>query len=243
MGGLVTLSLADLGTGTFNTGTVFSLLNYAAGMWNNGLFTYHSTALTDNAFFRFLDKVWSIDYDATTQGDNVAGAASGNYVNISVADAYTNWIKDPDFAIPADRQGAYDDPDGDGASNLEEFAFGGHPNDPANKGLVFGIQADSSGADGAKQMILTLAVRNGVTFSIPASPEVPTVSDATVDGLNYTIQGSSDLTDWTAPVLPVPEVNPNLPELPQGYHYASFVLSDSDGLPTRGFLRAMVEMP
>jgi hypothetical protein len=212
-------------------------------MWNNGLFTYNSTALTDNAFFRFLDKVWSIDYDATTKGANVTGVASGNYVNISVADAYTNWIKSTDFAIPDEYQGPNDDPDGDGASNLQEFAFGGNPNDPANKGLIFGIQADRTGADGAKQMILTLAVRDGVTFSIPESPEIPTVSDVTVDGLNYTIQGSSDLTDWTAPVLPVPEVNPDLPELPKGYHYASFVLSGSDGLPGRGFLRAMVEMP
>jgi len=177
------------------------------------------------------------------KGANVTGAESGDYVNISVADAYTIWIKSPAFAIPADQQGPNDDPDGDGASNLDEFAFGGNPNDPTNKGLIFGIQTGSSGADGAKQMILTIAVRNGVTFSSPVIPESPAVSAATVDGLNYTIQGSSDLTDWTTPVTPVPVVNPGLPTLPQSYQYVSFVLSGSDGLPTRGFLRAMVERP
>jgi autotransporter-associated beta strand protein len=243
LGSSVTLNLSDLGTGNVATGTVFSLFNYSTGLWNNALFTYNSTDLTDDSTFNFLDKIWTIDYNATTKGVNVAGTESGNYVNISATDAYTLWIQTPGFAIPADKQGATADPDGDGANNLEEFAFGGIPNDPTNKGLVFGTQADPSGTGGTKQMILTIAVRNGVTFAIPASPDVSAVSDATVDGLNYTVQGSSDLTDWVAPVTPVPLVNPGLPTLPPDYHYASFVLGGSDGLPTQGFLRARVEMP
>ena len=243
LGSSVTLNLSDLGTGTFATGTVFSLFNYATGSWNNALFTYNSAALADDTPFNFLNRPWVIDYNATTKGVNVAGAESGNYINITATDAYTLWIQTPAFEIPADQQDPNDDPDGDGASNLEEFAFGGIPNDPTHRGLIFGIQADSSGAGGAKQMILTIAVRNSVSFSSPVSPAVAAVSDAMVDGLNYTILGSSDLTDWTMPVTPAPVVNPGLPTLPTGYQYVSFVLSGSDGLPARGFLRAMVERP
>jgi autotransporter-associated beta strand protein len=243
LGTSVTLNLSDLGTGMFATGTVFSLFNYATGSWNNALFTYNSAALADDTTFNFLNRPWSIDYNATTKGVNVAGTGSGNYVNITATDAYTLWIQTPAFAIPADQQDPNDDPDGDGASNLDEFAFGGIPNDPTHKGLIFGIQAASSGAGGAKQMILTIAVRNGVTFSSPVSPAAAAVSDAMVDGLNYTILGSSNLTDWTTPVIPAPVINPGLPTLPPGYQYVSFVLSGSDGLPTRGFLRAMVERP
>ena len=240
LGSLVTLALVDLGTGNFATGTVFSLINYGAGMWNNGLFTYASQVLADDSTFNFLNKIWIIDYNASGKGANVTGAESGNYVNITATDAYTLWIRTPAFAIPADQQGPADDPDGDGASNLEEFAFGGSPNDPTSKGLVFGSRADSSGDGSAKQMILTIAVRSGSTFATPGSPAV---SDAMVDGLNYTIQGSSDLTGWTSPVTSVPVVNPGLPTLPPGYEYVSFVLSGCNGLPSQGFLRAMVEMP
>ena len=243
LGGSVTLNLSDLGVGTFAPGTVFSLFNYSTGLWNSGLLTYNSTVLAEDSTFNFAGKTWTIDYDATAKGANVAAAQAGNYVNISIAgsaDAYTTWIQTPAFAIPAGLQGPNDDPDGDGATNLEEFAFGGIPNDPTKTGLVFGLQADSNDPGTAKEMILTIAVRNGVTFSTPGSPAV---SDATVDGLNYSIQGSTDLNNWTAVVTPVPLINPGLPALPTGYQYVSFSLNGSDGLPGKGFLRAKVVRP
>ena len=243
LGSQVALNLANLGSGTFAAGTVFSLFNYAAGLWNSGVLTYNSVALAEDSTFTFAGKTWTIDYDATTKGANVAGAQSGSYVNISTAaaaDPFTAWIQTPAFAIPADKQGPSDDPDGDGATNLEEFAFGGNPADSSTKGLVFGIQADSNDAGTAKEMILTIAVRNGVTFSTPGNPAV---SDATVDGLNYAIQGSTDLTNWTATVTPVQLINPGLPTLPAGYQYVSFSLNGSDGLPGKGFLRAQVVRP
>ena len=243
LGSQVALNLANLGSGTFAAGTVFSLFNYAAGLWNSGVLTYNSVALAEDSTFTFAGKTWTIDYDATTKGANVAGAQSGSYVNISTAaaaDPFTAWIQTPAFAIPADKQGPSDDPDGDGATNLEEFAFGGNPADSSTKGLVFGIQADSNDAGTAKEMILTIAVRNGVTFSTPGNPAV---SDATVDGLNYAIQGSADLVNWTATVTPVQLINPGLPTLPAGYQYVSFSLNGSDGLPGKGFLRAQVVRP
>ncbi|MEI6656682.1 MAG: autotransporter-associated beta strand repeat-containing protein, partial [Verrucomicrobiota bacterium] len=82
LGGTVTLSLTDLGVGTFASGTVFSLFNYSGG-WNNGIFTYNSSTLNDDSTFSFSGKAWTIDYNATTKGTNVAGTEAGHYVNIT----------------------------------------------------------------------------------------------------------------------------------------------------------------
>jgi hypothetical protein len=156
-----------------------------------------------------------------------------------VTDAYQNWI-DTFTSIPvADRDPA-DDPDGDGASNLEEFGFGGIPDDGSKRPLVFGLEADSSDGGTANEMILTAAVRTGAAFSTPGNPAV---SDATVDGLDYAIQGSTDLTTWSVVVTPVTTINPGLPTLPADYQYVSFSLNGSDGLPGKGFLRAQVTKP
>ena len=249
LNGTVTLNLTDIASikTAFTTGTIFSLINYT-GVWNSGLFTYNAVPLGDDTQFSFGDNVWQIDYNAATGGANFSGEYAGDtdsFVNITaisgtVATAYQTWIRSFVPAIPVADQDPGDDPDNDGATNLDEFAFGGIPNDASKKGLVFGLKADSTDPGTANEMILTLAVRTGVAFSTPGSPAQ---SDATVDGLNYAIQGSTDLTHWTGVVTPVATINPGLPTLPANYQYLSFSLNGSDGLPGKGFLRAQVTMP
>ena len=64
---------------------------------------------------------------------------------------------------------------------------------------------------------------------------------ASVDGVTYTIQGSTNLSDFTTTVLPVDPVVPGtLPPAGTGYSYRSFILDGSNGLPAKGFLRARV---
>ena len=249
LNGTVTLNLTDIAAidTAFTTGTIFSLINYT-GVWNSGLFTYNAVPLGDDTQFSFGGNVWQIDYNAATGGANFSGEYAGDtdsFVNITAvsgatATAYQTWIRGIIPAIPASDQDPGDDPDHDGATNLDEFAFGGIPNDASKKGLVFGLNADSSDAGTANEMILTLAVRTGVAFATPGSPAQ---SNAMVDGLNYAIQGSTDLTQWTVVVTPVATINPGLPTLPANYQYLSFSLNGSDGLPGKGFLRAQVTMP
>ena len=60
--------------------------------------------------------------------------------------------------------------------------------------------------------------------------------------MTYTIQGSSDLTLFTAPVTELlPALTPAQSGLPgitgSGWEYHSFILSGSEGLTGKGFLR------
>ena len=70
-------------------------------------------------------------------------------------------------------------------------------------------------------------------------------STSTVDGITYSIEGSTNLTSWTSPVTPGTPITTGLPPVsdPVNYEYRSFSLDGSNGLPSKGFLRAMVEMP
>ena len=102
----------------------------------------------------------------------------------------------------AKENGPGDDPDNDGLDNLGEFAFNGNPLNGADKGGIFHKIADSNDAGTEAELILTIAVRVG----IPAFSGSPSPS-ASVDGVTYRIQGSTDLTGfgaWVSPVDPVP---------------------------------------
>ena len=151
--------------------------------------------------------------------------------------AFEAWI---DTYFPGETSqaivGADADPDGDGGSNRFEFALGGIPNDPTSQPKIFPLALDGSDAGTAREMLLTIAVRSTApAFSGSPSPT------STVDGITYTIQGSTDLSAFTTGVtLVTPAVTPSLPTLPGGYQYRTFSLTGSDGLPSKGFLRVQV---
>jgi fibronectin-binding autotransporter adhesin len=131
-------------------------------------------------------------------------------------------VTDPAIVGPAA------DPDGDGRSNLIEFALGGDPSDSSDRGLMEVFSHNG-------EMHLTLAVLKGA----PVFAGSPAPS-STVDGITYRIEGSFDLSDYTAPVVPtapqvfaLPALEPN-----SEYEYRTFRL-DSSGT-NRGFLRVRV---
>jgi len=187
------------------------------------------------------------NYSPTLGSFKVTRATTGKkdvMLNWNLGTPFQLWMLEYDFsAYPGADTTETGDVDGDGASNLDEFAFAGNPADPKIKGLIYGFTADSS-ADGntTRELILTVAVRTGTTFS---SAGAPALSDATVDGIDYAIQGSTNLTTWTTAVTPVTQLAPpaGLPTIPAGYQYMSFSLNGSDGLAGRGFLRARVVQP
>jgi autotransporter-associated beta strand protein len=168
-------------------------------------------------------------------------------LNWNLGTPFQLWMLEFDFsAYPGADTTETGDADKDGVTNLNEFAFAGDPADPKNKGLVYGFTADSDAASDpttAKELILTVAVRAGAAFS--AAGAQGAVSTATVDGLDYAIQGSANLTSWDVAVTPVTQLTPpaGLPALPANYQYVSFSLNGSDGLAGKGFLRAQATQP
>jgi len=128
------------------------------------------------------------------------------------------------------------DKDGDGLSNIVEFALGGDPTSGSNNAKIYSLVADGDAdPDSTNELILTIAVRTG-TPGFTGTPS-PT---ATKDGATYTIKGSTDLGTFTTTVTPISPVITGLPAAPSGYEYRSFSLDGSNGMPTKGFLRVEI---
>jgi autotransporter-associated beta strand protein len=148
---------------------------------------------------------------------------------------------------PGKENGKADDPDGDGRNNLYEFAFNGDPLDGSDNGLIAGLVQDASAPAGS-ELTLVVAVRDGATFTGSGTPVVQS-NTTLVDGLTYTIQGTldlatipgSDVSHMGGPSDTAP-VATGLPDLTgTDWEYHTFKLDASEGLGSKGFLRAKVE--
>ena len=137
------------------------------------------------------------------------------------------------------------DPDGDGRNNKFEFAFNGDPLDGSDNGMVAGLVQDAS-APAGNELTLVVAVRDGAIFADAGSPVVQT---ATVGEVTYTIEGTLDLV--TIPGSDVSKIDgasdtappaTGLPDLTgTDWEYHTFKLDASEGLGSKGFLRAKAE--
>lgn len=137
------------------------------------------------------------------------------------------------------------DTDRDGISAFGEFAFLGDPQDSADSGKrLVKLQDTSADPDNQREITLVLAVRRGLSFS--SSPTG--AATASGFGITYRIEGSINLTNFTSPVTAtaatdLPPPASGLPDLTGTlWEYRTFTLNASNGLPNRGFLRA-VAMP
>jgi hypothetical protein len=132
------------------------------------------------------------------------------------------------------------DPDGDGQPNKIEFALGGDPDDGANNAKIYQFTEDSSDAGTAKELLLTIAVRDGAGLDPVFAPATGGSPTATQDGVTYTIEGGVDLASFTGAVSVVDTVATGLDPAPAGYEYRTFSLDGSDGLPAKGFMRVSI---
>lgn len=177
-------------------------------------------------------------YYATLIIDNVSVAVDGQWMP---TDGYPAWILANGLdGSPGKENGLADDPDKDGISNFDEFAFGGNPLSSASGVLSAGSSSDTTG-DMQPEWILTIAVRADALFSGGPAPA------GSGNGVNYAIEGSVDLLGFLAAVegpLAAPVVPATLPvQPPAGYKYVSFRLAGSNGLSGKGFLRAKATTP
>lgn len=172
-------------------------------------------------------------WQATAIMDNFTVSVDGSWVPVN---AFADWALASGLDGSTGKEnGRADDPDRDGRSNFDEFAFGGNP----LSGTLSSLQALSivdANANSQRELVLTVAVRSGASFSGSPSPA------ASADGVNYLVQGSTDLASFLAPVegpFDLPAVPAGLPASPPaGYKYVSFRLTGSEGLAGKGFLRA-----
>jgi autotransporter-associated beta strand protein len=155
--------------------------------------------------------------------------------------AYESWLATflPGETDPA-VIGKEADPDGDGQPNKIEFALGGDPDDGANNAKIYQFTQDSSDAGTAKELLLTIAVRDGAGLDPVFAPATGGSPTATQDGVTYTIEGGVDLASFTGAVSVVDTVATGLDPAPAGYEYRTFSLEGSDGLPAKGFMRVSI---
>lgn len=153
---------------------------------------------------------------------------------------YENWLEVhfPGEINPA-IIGKEADPDGDNQPNNLEFALGGDPDNGGDNARIHHFTADSSDVGTAKELLLTIAVRDGAGLAPVFAPATGGNPTATQDGVTYTIEGSADLT-FTGTVSVVGTVTTGLPSAPSGYEYRTFSLDGSDGLPQKGFMRVKI---
>lgn len=134
----------------------------------------------------------------------------------------------PLLAAPDNDPG--DDPDNDGATNFEEFAFSGNPTSGSDQGARRVAIDDVAGTD---HLTLTLALRTGATFT-GSGPLT-----ATIDGIDYVVRGSADLAGFTTAVSEIPAITTGLPPVATGYSYRTFRITGPVSAGPRAFLQAL----
>jgi fibronectin-binding autotransporter adhesin len=195
-----------------------------------------------NLNFVGSDNVGSFTIDGVAQAAGTWGAigsgaqhkspriTGSGLLIVPEADPFIGWAASFGLAgLDAEKSA---DPDKDGLSNLQEFAFDGNPNSGTASGKVRS-RVEAVGADQA--LVITLPVRNGAVFA--GSP----AKSATVDEVVYSIQGSNNLAAFNQAVSEIPASADGMPAVNTGWTYRSFRLDGA--IPARGatgFLRADV---
>lgn len=171
-------------------------------------------------------------YSATSHPAHFTGSGS-----ITVPATFDNWIHQFPGLSAADKLPTAD-PDRDGTDNLTEFAFGGHPTNPASQGrrIVQLLDTRDDALD-ARDLTLTVEVRAGAILGADGPDLV-----ASADGVAYRFEGGTDLATFASPVSEVlPHRGPGSPT--PGYTFKTIRLDASTGLPAKGFLRATATTP
>lgn len=143
---------------------------------------------------------------------------------------FEDWLATNYPALVAPDNDPGDDPDNDGATNFEEFAFSGNPTNGSDQGARRMAIDDISGTN---HLTLTLALRTGATFT-GGGPMT-----ATIDGIDYTVRGSTDLAGFTTAVSEIPAITTGLPPVATGYTYRTFRITDPVSAGPKAFLQAL----
>lgn len=230
-GSTVNLALTDLGGNVaLPIGTRLVLASHT-GTWSvTDVLSYGGLPVADGSTITLGNNTFTVAY-----ADMTSGTASLT-LTINPKSPYQSWIDGYAAQLPnaADRlPGA--DPDGDGLTNLQEFAFDGNPADVTIKGKISYSTTDPN----APGLSVTLAVRDGAVSGAGPNNSIT----LTADGIVYVIEGSETLTLFDKAIMEVSPASPLVPAPDSGWTARTFVISDSVGLPTARFLRVGVWQP
>jgi autotransporter-associated beta strand protein len=185
-----------------------------------------------------IDIVGQLFLDDMRQADGIYQSSNANFITgtgslLVGGSAYEAWLVASGLTPGAPRTGFNESYDGSGVSNLVQFALGGDPTDPSNNGVHVLFPKDASNS---AELVLTLAVRSGASFSGSPTPI------AAIDGMTYGIHGSLTLGTWGEAVEEIALHDGGNPlSVPSGYALKSFRLVPASGLPSAGFLRVSVD--
>jgi len=157
-------------------------------------------------------------------------------LNVLPDDPFFGWIAGfPSLSGANALKGA--DPDNDGFTNLEEFAFDGLPDNGAANAKIRS-RIETVGAEQA--LVLTIPVRTGAAFDNVPGPG----QDATIDKLLYAIEGTNNLSAFDQAITQITASTAGLPTLNTGWTYHTFRLNGAIGGGTprgpKGFIAATV---
>ena len=246
--GTVNLTIDDIAVAktAFPVGATLALVNYT-GAWNNGLFIYHSTVLAEGAQFSAGLNRWQINYAAANGGANYSGDyAAGHFVTLRAVTSiapYDAWAAAA--GLTSGNNGPAQITGQDGITNLAKYALNGGPNSPSSRGL-FATELKDNNADGSNELTFTCAVRRSASVNFTADGNGS--QTATIDGVTYTVEATTDLTgSWAGAVSHVgksdnPPAGSGQPGL-TGTAWEYHTFSAFNGLPSAGFLRARVSTP
>lgn len=174
---------------------------------------------------------WSARLDGTGRHVELVYEAGG----VVSPTAFEQWVAAA--GLGEEQRGWESDGDGDGASNLAEFAFGGDPLSASSQALM---HSDLPEIGGQRAVVLTVAVRRGAVFGSVGGQQVA----QPLDGLVYRVRGAGELAIWdlAVEVLGASDQGPvgsGLSDLTgSGWEYRSFRAFGGE----TGFLQAVVEV-
>lgn len=188
-----------------------------------------NVVLGGESVYTGVPNTYTITYDATDSAGNSALQKSRVVTVLSYLGA---WNHDSGLTAGVNDQ-ASDDPDGDGLTNLEEFAFNYDPLSSVGESKFSHQMITEEAAD---YFCITFPVRFGAVFTGSSAKQ------STIDSVTYTVERSDDLVVFDGEVVEVtPAQIEGLPTLSSGWEYRTFRVSNSITDNKKSFLRVKAD--